>query len=296
MGFQDYISEIEATAITGISGATLNRFVEAGYLQIESDTDGLRLYSKAALIALFGADKKVPSNAFSDQYPGIPKASPQPQQSNAEPKKADAVKVTEQAADAAVMTPANPAQEAQTTEIPVPLAKQVEKSVIAPENPQLADSGLSAPDSEENEAQENEAQPDSGVEKAEEISKTPESVELSPEMEYELFKLRQIAQMQEKLLDIKDREIKDLKDQRDWLKERVQKFEEKSDRDQILLLSETQTIRKLMLIQESRKSPLQMALEWLGIAKPAPMGSMMIELNGPGAEKNPGATTNGQSK
>src|SRR5262249_35141276 len=74
------------------------------------------------------------------------------------------------------------------------------------------------------------------------------------------------------------------------------KFEEKSERDQILLLSETQTIRKLMLIQEGRKSPLQMALEWLGIVKPAPSGSMMIELASPAGEKNEQASAKVQSK
>ncbi len=83
----------------------------------------------------------------------------------------------------------------------------------------------------------------------------------------ELDRLRNLVNLQERILDLKDAEITDLRSQRDWLRSRVERLEEKSERDQILLLSETQTIRKLVSMHEGRKSALQNVLEWLGIAK-----------------------------
>jgi hypothetical protein len=69
------------------------------------------------------------------------------------------------------------------------------------------------------------------------------------------------------MLDSKDDEIADLRNQRAWLRERIEKLEEKSDRDQILLLQETQTIRQLIAVQESKKSVVQQVLEWIGVTK-----------------------------
>lgn len=87
----------------------------------------------------------------------------------------------------------------------------------------------------------------------------------------EISRLKNLISMQERMLDSKDDEIADLRNQRTWLRERVEKLEEKSDRDQILLLSETQTIRQLIAVQESRKSIVQQVLEWIGVNKPTTM-------------------------
>jgi hypothetical protein len=54
----------------------------------------------------------------------------------------------------------------------------------------------------------------------------------------------------------------------EWLRARVEKLEEKGSRDQLLLLSETQTIKALITIQEQRRSPVRLALEWLGFITP----------------------------
>jgi hypothetical protein len=83
----------------------------------------------------------------------------------------------------------------------------------------------------------------------------------------EIERLRNLLAIQERMLDAKDDEIADLKGQRAWLRERVEKLEEKSDRDQILLLSETQTIRSLIAYQESRKSTVRQFLEWIGLSR-----------------------------
>jgi uncharacterized protein YecT (DUF1311 family) len=84
----------------------------------------------------------------------------------------------------------------------------------------------------------------------------------------EVERLRNLLAMQERMLDTKDDEIADLKNQRSWLRERIEKLEEKADRDQILLLSETQTIRSLIAYRETRRSPVKQFLEWIGVAQP----------------------------
>ncbi len=83
----------------------------------------------------------------------------------------------------------------------------------------------------------------------------------------EIARLKNLIAMQDRMLDAKDDEIADLRNQRAWLRERIEKLEEKSDRDQILLLSETQTIRQLIAVQESRKTIVQHMLEWIGVSK-----------------------------
>jgi len=83
----------------------------------------------------------------------------------------------------------------------------------------------------------------------------------------EIQRLKNLVSLQERILDMKESEVADLRSQRDWLKSRIERLEEKAERDQILLLSETQTIRKLVSINEGRRSALHNILEWLGIAK-----------------------------
>lgn len=54
MGFEQFISESEAASLAGVSVATLNRFAEAGYLEVETESDGLRLFSARELKEVFG--------------------------------------------------------------------------------------------------------------------------------------------------------------------------------------------------------------------------------------------------
>jgi len=88
-------------------------------------------------------------------------------------------------------------------------------------------------------------------------------------LETENQRLRNLLSIQEKILDTREDEIADLKNQRGWLRERVEKLEEKADRDQILLLSETQTIKKLIAMQENRTSPVRNFLTWIGVLPPS---------------------------
>jgi TolA-binding protein len=80
----------------------------------------------------------------------------------------------------------------------------------------------------------------------------------------ELRKLRHLVEIQERMLANRDTEVSDLRQQRDWLQRRVERLEEKGERDQILLLSVTQTNRQLVSLQEGKRSTVRQLLEWLG--------------------------------
>lgn len=228
MGFQDFISENEAISLTGMSKTTLVRFAEAGYLQLETDSDGLRLFSKGELASLFGF-REVPNRGKTVTEKKTEKPQEQP-----------VVKpvLVEISAESAKLETEN-----------LTLAEQVEKIVIATTEgakPQVAvDIEPPTPASTEFQGASTEA------------------------LQAELRRLRNIMELQERILDMKDQQLRDLKEQRDWLQQRVEKLEDKADRDQILLLTETQTIRNLIKMNQSqRRSPVRLALEWLGVAAP----------------------------
>lgn len=58
-------------------------------------------------------------------------------------------------------------------------------------------------------------------------------------------------------------QLDEIKRERDWLRDRVEKLETHSERDQMLLLAESETVRRL-INQQKRKSFWAFALPWLG--------------------------------
>lgn len=212
MGLQDFISEQEATRLTGMSVSTLQRFAEAGYLQIETDTDGLRLFSQDELAQIFGIRGDLKRNAE-----GV----------SAKPRSQTAPNAAEAAAR------------------PSTLASFVETVI----SEQANEPALSMRPSDETAA----------TEKAEPVAADPALLE-------EVQRLRQLVKLQERILDLKEQEVKDLREQRNWLQARVEKLEDKSDRDQVLILTESQTIKTLVNMQNQQKSSVRKALEWFGFA------------------------------
>ena len=265
MGLEDYISEIEASGLSGVSVATLNRFVEAGYLRIELDTDGLRLFSKSELKNVFGLDnftsinhasksravaKEDSSTRFeisrrvldieSESPPAAPQSHAQiPPTSYAE---------NSTTADTAFSFP-NRTEQPSDDKGTNRLSERIEVEIIPAETHSARTEGLNnsikAEPSELNQ---------------------PTTAEVN--LRTELAKLVERNQLQEKLLQQRETQIKDLEEQRTWLKTRLEKLEEKGERDQLLLLAESQTVRKLVHIQENNKSVVRQALEWLGLVYP----------------------------
>lgn len=81
----------------------------------------------------------------------------------------------------------------------------------------------------------------------------------------ELLKLKALNDLQEKYIELKEGEVKSLKEERDWLRTRIEKLEDKAERDQIILVSMSETQRGILTHLDKRKSTFQLALEWVGL-------------------------------
>jgi len=219
MSNENFISETEAATMAGVSINTLMRFAEAGYLQIENDQTGQRLFSKSEIRDLFG----VMGGDFYDKL-------------------ADDIKAVSE-----------DSQKIATAEVLESMDSDVGAPEPQPENPKTIDLDLNA-------ARQTEP-PSFGA---------PAQIESQDliSLRSEVSRLKNLMHIQEKILDLKDAEIHNLREERAWLRTRVEKLEQKADRDQLLLLSETQTVRRLITLQENRKSGFRSALEWFGLITP----------------------------
>ena len=253
MGFQDYISESEASSFAGVTTNTLSRFAEAGYLDIEYDQDGLKLFSKGALFDLFGLTKSSDSSTDSSDAE-LNKPSPTGPTTNGLHKTvagdptAEVIKVAEVPKDRTETTPEESVKKG--TEAIPPVQNDYQNG--------FQNGAVSL---EAKKAHEAEQISDSGEESS---NHKIEGITL----EQEVTKLSHIVELQDKILDARESEIEALKSERDWLRKRVENLEQKGERDQLLLLSETQMMRKLLFSKQQNRSPLRAALEWFGLVKP----------------------------
>lgn len=253
MGFQDYISETEAAGLTGVTAQTLSRFAEAGYLQVEVDSDGMRLYSKTELRDVFGLTQQRVEPRGAPQPAPAPSA-PAPSPVSASSTTIEAPPSPRTMSTGTTGTTVTIAEEMTTFEVHAAEVRQVElQPAQAPQDPPVS-------------------RPHPTIHQ--QLTAHPEEVELVRD---ELRTLKSVVKLQEKLLDMREAEIADLKEQRNWLKSRIERLEEKGDRDQLLLLSETQVIRRLVQ-HEQRRSPLRLALEWLNIIPPVSSTPSTIEV------------------
>ncbi|MCB0310751.1 MAG: hypothetical protein KDD42_05930 [Bdellovibrionales bacterium] len=224
MGYEDFISENEATTIAGVTARTLMRFAEAGYLQTECDNDGLRLYAKSEVQELFGV---MDENFY------------------------------EQLAD--------------------DLHHNRAEVVDAPLDSNTSESQQEFPSMEHNleVSDQNNPDPESTTHLANEIPDDQITLEKKSELEHvlrrneiEISRLRTLVDLQERLLDAKEQQVREISEERDWLRNRIEKLEQKGERDQFLLLSSNHTIRRMISMQEQRRSPIRSALEWIGLVQP----------------------------
>ncbi len=264
MGFQDYIGESEACTFAGVSPSTLRRFAEAGYFQIETDSDGLRLFSKSEIENLFGL-KPISG--------GRPKYTPQPTPLTPPPPTSAAPETTQQ-------EPALTRSSTIVTNESGLRGEHLTASESARGPIRTASTVVRTP------VEELPPNRESGPLPYTHAAPTPTATEIEPApkgaaieaLEREVTKLQNILTLQEKLLDVREEEIRSIKGERDWLRSRIEKLEEKNERDQLLLLAETQTVRQLINLQQRKRSTVQLALEWLGLKSPQPSPGQPIEI------------------
>ena len=236
MNHTDTIFEAEAATLAGVSPLTLVRFAEAGYFKVENTANG-RCFSRRELEGVFG----VPT----DLAPSLPVSSATPFEmappSCSLPRHEEEYPPSSYSTNTSI----SKSDEIFTASPSIDVVKssssaEIEATISTP-------SPSSLPSSVSGLAQDN-----GGFQR-------------------EIHRLQTVLSLHEKLLEAREAEIRELKDERSWLRTRIERLDEKSDRDQILLLSETQTIRRLITHQnEPRKGPVRAALEWLGVVEPTP--------------------------
>lgn len=224
----------QACHFVGVGHETLLRFLEAGYFPGSSKESGI---SVAALEAVFGV--RIPSQFVRDAKLAsspAPSSMPEIQTETLEP---------EIAPEVLRASPASPAAEPSSSTGSV--AENNLHSNVTMSSSHQGHQGIIEPESDSSERLKQ-------VETSEAFTSVPR---------------RNLMDMYERLIGKMEEEIKSLKSERDWLKARIERFEEKTSRDQVLMLAETQTIRTLIAQHEQSKSPVKSALRWLGLL-PAP--------------------------
>lgn len=97
-----------------------------------------------------------------------------------------------------------------------------------------------------------------------EVSPTAEPAPITNEQTAQSSSSTQARGATDELLEINQLlriQIQIMREERDWLRERVEKLEERSEREQMLLLAESQTVRSL-LAKEQRQRRWAFALPW----------------------------------
>ena len=245
---EDLISEELALEAVGVSGNTLQRFAEAGYLKTQSASDGKRQYFKSELSKVFGIkDFKLYDFQAARQERAADNLSVQASAPAEELAPEDSVESDGDSAELVLAEQNEIINNLQSAEMPTLEDAHIEDVILTPS---FGEAGK--------------ASTDTGETRADERSSSA-FIQLQ-QLEAEVTKLKAISELQEKLLELREQEISDLKSQRQWLQERVEKMEEKATRDQMLLLTETQILTKMISMRDS-KSPIQKALGWLGLSK-----------------------------
>lgn len=279
MGYEKFISENEAASIAGVSVSTLNRFAEAGYLQVETDADGLRLFSKKELGDVFGLSReRLVARQTQSSKASPPKATQVNRTENISPKEdnlqPDLNKQQSKKYETEPVTPGDSAiKEDLSLNYSEPSASSLSSDKITADS--LDDKVVLDEDVWQDGHKAINATPDliadsDGNIKVNSLDAEPAADETvikemqQSQPEGNLERLNNLIRLQEDLLDAREKELHDLKRQRDWLQRRVEKLEEKSERDQMLLLSEKQMTRQLLGQAEKRVSPLRAALDWFG--------------------------------
>lgn len=206
MSMENFISEIEASKLAAVSGQTLIRFAEAGYLRVDVRSDGEKAFLKDEIVDLFGLEERKDIPVRKSPTPNFTRFAPLSSELD------------------------NLESSADETIIDIQLAS--EPSPLATEEPSPTKRG---------------------------------AIQF---LEQEIQRLRSSLHLREKELELRESELRSLREDRDWLRNRVERLEDQSEREQLLLMANAQNLRKLIGTVDQKKRPMRAALEWLGFVAP----------------------------
>ena len=146
------------------------------------------------------------------------------------------------------------------------------ESQVAPEVPDQSPSETPAAQEEGDSPEYSQPDPETIEAVEENVSETGSPSEESDELQ----RLRSVSMMQEKLIEIREEQLEELRSEKTWLKSRIEKLEEQAKRDQVLLMTEADTLRRVLAQQ--RRSPVRSLLEWCGVVQPQSQ-QLAIDIN-----------------
>ncbi len=272
----DQVTAEQAAQFAGVSINTLLRFAEAGYLNIDKNEDDVHFYS-ADLEKLFqiSIDRtKLNKQATTDKSSTLqvevwstrePAPTSAPVSISPAPKDFSDTSGRDILAEQRAEARQHSVSSQQRAAINIGQDDSIHETILTP-SPAVdiyAISAATEPEfifsAEEQPEEKQLSQPTPG----------PGSTDITVESpDQKIFKLQRVIELQEKILDLKDKQIRDLKRQRKWLRDRIERLEDKANRDQLLLISETQAITRMLAHQMEKKSAITLALEWVGLKKP----------------------------
>jgi hypothetical protein len=253
----DLISEELALKAVGVSGNTLNRFCEVGYLKTEV-SNGVKSYFKSELCKVFNIKEIKLYN-----FPNAAENSQSLDLEDSSDSKQNEAQASPAYSEIATEENLSDTQNSEANESSDIISNEHKDSAIFHSEPAEPTNQKLEEDSQDNNSR-----------KSWEMSLKLES------LKDEVNKLKTIVQLQEKVLEIRESELADLKQQREWLQARVEKMEEQASRNQLLLISETQMLTKMIMLNK-KPSPVKAALEWLGFpqSKEEQTNSTTVEMN-----------------
>jgi hypothetical protein len=240
----DYISIEDAEKLTGLSKNTLVRFANAGYFPTKPVNDGDYLIATKELCEMLKIDRPLNSSDLvtETKYDNSSYDSAGRSSADYEGVVIDFPKE-------------HTSQENETEQSSIVTSDNINNDLIQTEksiSPTVE--SLKVVEEITTQAIQSELNPTNLITNAEVLA-----------LQSNIAKLEKVIELQEQLLHSQDNEIKDLKKQRKWLQERVERLEDKGERDQLLLISETQMLTKMFLEQVNKKSIFAQTLEWLGL-------------------------------
>ncbi len=250
-GTSRLLSELESAAIAGVSVETIRQFRGCGLLEPVRD-DGKERFREIDIKTLFYNRTKQNTSPASGDAPAPPTAGvqavpPQPTSQSADKSEGQSADKSDGQFD----------DKSEGSEVPPEPTPQESRESAKPGEETTGERPVEAAQAKVTESSAAETDTTSGAATATAAAAPASSANLPALSSISTDHLIETNKGLREQLEI-------LRGERDWLRARVEKLETRSEREQMLLLSESENIRKLIQQGEQKKNSWLRALPWFG--------------------------------
>lgn len=250
------INESEASKLTGLSGPTLRQLVEVGSIDGERSDDGSYSFEFRSLRALVPLDDREAMGASYESRRGAGARFEAAALSGVRLEDPSGLELAGDEQEAVEVDPdfEEATDVTDTTEVAAEKMEAVESQGNAPSFQQAEDQ---TPETADTEAQGAKTQGTNG-QSQNQNHRSADQIDLEA-------RLLKVLRWQDNIIAVKDEQIAALQSEINWLRLRVEKFEDQSDRDRVLLMSQNQTIQQLAKLDRNKRSLMRSTMEFLGL-------------------------------